>query len=141
MKCQNNEEHNFQVHIDKDKILEIKLCYKCSHDLIRLFFENINELNNYSTSPCPKCGHTEELFILTQKLGCPHCYSHFSVQMDIFNQFFHQNTKHVGKKPKNQQNKEDKIKTLKLYLAQAKEHENYEKAAELVTEIRNLERQ
>ena len=96
------------------------------------------------TKPCPDCGLTVEEFDVKGKFGCKSCYYHFSEKMIDLVYPYHQGYEHVGKMPKkywsNKCNSsiEEKTKLLKLKLAKAIELEEYEKAAEINLELRQV---
>jgi protein arginine kinase activator len=91
--------------------------------------------------PC-KCGMTLQEFDEYGRFGCPHCYDHFEDLIEHVVLPYHNNPEeHVGKRPKylaeRQADKDpkEKMKLLKLRLAQAIELEEYERAAVLKQEI------
>lgn len=94
--------------------------------------------------PCPNCGMTLEMFDKTGRMGCPKCYDHFQILVERVICPYHNATEHVGKRPKHmiQKRMEDdpveKMKLLKLRLAKAIELEEYERAAEINEEIKQL---
>lgn len=95
--------------------------------------------------PCPGCGLTIKEFNKEGKFGCPACYDHYAEEFDSLAVKLHDITpgakiEHVGKIPKNLHNvsPEDQLKTLKLKLAWAVEHEKFEEAAVLKKEIEAL---
>jgi protein-arginine kinase activator protein McsA len=92
--------------------------------------------------PCPKCGHTISDIQSTGKLGCGFCYTHFGDLVDIVDIAQNGAKKHIGKVPKNFINAIDsseKLKILKLRLAWAIEHEQFEDAAKLRDQLKELE--
>lgn len=98
---------------------------------------------NNDVEACP-CGMTEHLLREKGRMGCPKCYSHFGKFMEDMVHPFHKATKHVGKVPKNwlkkktEQDPVEKMKLLKLRYAKALELEEYEQAAEINEEIKQL---
>jgi protein arginine kinase activator len=93
--------------------------------------------------PCPQCGLTPAEFDKTGKFGCPACYDHFTEKLTELVFPYHKADSHVGKIPKSylRQKAEDpveKLKLLKLRMAQAIELEKYELAAEIKKELNEL---
>ena len=93
--------------------------------------------------PC-KCGTTPEDIEQKGRFGCVNCYEHFKEFMESMVYPFHNADTHVGKTPRAQimrkieENPEEKMKLLKLRYAKAIELEEYEKAAEINEEIKQL---
>lgn len=99
-----------------------------------------------SKSACPQCKLTIREFNKTGRFGCPHCYDHFSKEFDSLAMTLHdirgdQPIQHTGKRPKSLHKSaslEEQIKMLKLKMAYAIEHEQYEAAAMLKQQIRKM---
>jgi protein-arginine kinase activator protein McsA len=89
--------------------------------------------------PCPNCGLTAQDLYVTNKFGCPTCYNHFEDLVIEFAEQVHGSQKHVGKRPKGQTEKEEKIKLLKMQLVRAKEHSDFQQAASIVNQLKELE--
>jgi protein arginine kinase activator len=93
--------------------------------------------------PC-KCGMTTKEIEKNGRFGCPHCYDHFEEFMKQMVYPFHKADEHLGKTPKTQimqeieADPEEKMKLLKLKYAKAIELEEYEQAAEINKEIKQL---
>ena len=91
---------------------------------------------------CPVCGFTQADFKKTGRLGCSECYTTFADGLSAMLANMHKGTVHVGKAPGNRAQKREltaKIKTLQATLDDAVAHEQYEKAASLRDEIRQIE--
>jgi protein arginine kinase activator len=90
---------------------------------------------------CPECGMTPADFKKTGKMGCPECYNFYKNDVpDVLAGCQDGSTKHVGKKPKTPRgNPVEILKTLKLKMAHAVEHEKYEEAIELKKRIAVIE--
>ena len=75
------------------------------------------------------------------RLGCPECYQAFLAELNTITQAMHHSRQHVGKIPA-RQGKEVKVSsqiaTLKREIDQAVNKEEYEKAAALRDEMRQL---
>lgn len=115
---------------------------KTSQDLIK-FITNIQSPAK-SVSSC-ECGWSEHDFNTTGRFGCPKCYDHFHEKVEQLVFPYHRSNEHIGKTPRRatkefwESSKEEKLKMLKLQLAQAIELEKYEKAGELNVQIKNIE--
>ena len=95
-----------------------------------------------STTRCPVCGFTQSDFKKTGRLGCSTCYAAFSEGLSSLLKAMHKGTEHVGKLPARAQRTlalSDRMKTLTEDLRKAVEAENYETAASLRDEIKQLE--
>ena len=91
---------------------------------------------------CPECGYDFSDFRNIGRLGCPECYRSFEAQLQPLLRHVHGGTLHGGKTPVRFSDiaaSGPSILQLKEELARAVKSENYEKAAELRDEIRNLE--
>lgn len=106
---------------------------KTVQQLVDLLSNNKSK-ENYP--PCPNCGLTAIEFNKTNKFGCPSCYYHYNDNILGMIKNFQEDDHHIGKKPKNRI--EEKIKTLKLKIAKAKELEDYKKIAQLNVELNSL---
>lgn len=92
---------------------------------------------------CPHCGYKESEFRKTGRLGCPECYNIFvTPQMHILSKIQEAEV-HKGKGPKNQDKRD-----LRLQLAQLKknlmnyiEQEEYERAAQIRDQIKQINAQ
>jgi protein arginine kinase activator len=91
---------------------------------------------------CPVCGFTQADFKKTGRLGCSECYATFAEALAPMLANMHKGTTHVGKAPGNRARLREinaKMKTLQASLDEAVASEQYEKAATLRDEIRQLE--
>lgn len=89
-----------------------------------------NDLPPIEHEPCPNCGLTEQDLNISKKFGCHECYNHFEDLIIDFAEQVHGNK---------QQDKEEKIKLLKMKLIRAKEHSDFKEAASLVNQLKELE--
>jgi protein arginine kinase activator len=97
-----------------------------------------------SSTRCPVCGFTQADFKKTGRLGCSSCYVAFADGLNSLLKAMHKGTSHVGKLPVRAQKTlalSDRMKTLTEDLRKAVQEENYETAAALRDEIRQLESQ
>jgi protein arginine kinase activator len=90
---------------------------------------------------CPRCGFTQADFKKSGRLGCPECYKTFAEGLSGLLKTMHKSTRHVGKAPealRATRENADRLKTLQTKLARAIKDENYEQAALLRDEIKQL---
>ncbi len=90
---------------------------------------------------CPRCGFTQADFKKSGRLGCPECYSTFAEGLAGLLKTMHKGTRHTGKAPealRATRENADRLKTLQNKLAKAIKDENYEQAAQLRDEIKQL---
>ena len=139
------------------KIIEVHLCEDCAKKKTEEFQKQFNitdflselvDINSGDklTSPkvkCSRCGLTYEDFKKTGRLGCAQCYEDMKTQIIPLLKNIHGTTKHKGKTPhlkiKEQASTEDRLKELRLYLERAVKLEEYEEAAAIRDEIKDLE--
>lgn len=94
---------------------------------------------------CPRCGQTFEQFRHTGLFGCSQCYTAFADLLDPVFRRVQGNTRHIGHKhePSEAQLRAERLSTrlseLKHALKLAVDEENYEQAARLRDEIRQLQ--
>ena len=90
---------------------------------------------------CPRCGFTQADFKKAGRLGCPDCYKAFAEGLEGLLKSMHKGTRHVGKVPESlRQTRDlsDRLKNLQKKLAKAIEDENFEQAALLRDEIKQM---
>ncbi len=90
---------------------------------------------------CPSCGFTQADFKKTGRLGCPECYQTFAEGLETMLKTMHKGTRHVGKSPHAQslgQDVEEKVRRLQKRLEKAIAGEDFEAAAVLRDEIKQL---
>jgi protein arginine kinase activator len=90
---------------------------------------------------CPRCGFTQADFKKSGRLGCPECYVTFAEGLRGLLKTMHKGTRHTGKAPealRATRENADKLKTLQTKLAKAIKDENYEQAALMRDEIKQL---
>ena len=94
------------------------------------------------TQKCPVCGFTQADFKKTGRLGCSACYVTFAEGLSSLLKAMHKGTEHVGKLPERAQRAmelSDRVRTLTKNLEKAVAEENYETAASLRDQIKQLE--
>jgi protein arginine kinase activator len=90
---------------------------------------------------CPRCGFTQADFKKSGRLGCPECYATFAEGLAGLLKTMHKGTRHTGKSPealRATRENADRLKTLQTKLARAIKDENYEQAAQVRDEIKQL---
>jgi len=90
---------------------------------------------------CPRCGFTQADFKKSGRLGCPECYQTFAEGLGSLLKTMHKGTRHVGKAPaalRQSRDLSDRLKTLQNKLAKAIKDEDFEQAALLRDEIRQI---
>lgn len=168
MLCQNCQQREANVHITKiinGVKQELHLCEECARENNEF---NINIMNPFSfASPmsfqnilegffeimgspyqipepitCPVCHQSFDDFKRTGKMGCANCYRTFNAEITPIIKRVHGNIQHTGKVPKRTGGilkiKRD-IERLKEELRIAVMNEEYEKAAKLRDQIKELE--
>jgi len=96
-------------------------------------------LNNVE---CPACGIKFQEFRSTGRLGCPSDYDAFREQLLPLLENIHGDIKHVGKTPRRAPHAKQvraELSRLRKQLQQAVTGENYEEAARLRDQIRQME--
>ena len=92
---------------------------------------------------CTFCGLTFKEFRDSGRLGCPHCWSSFESQLRGLLRRIHGSTQHLGKvylsPDPTVSEREERLDGLRRKLQRAVELEDFERAAELRDEIRELE--
>ena len=90
---------------------------------------------------CPKCGFTQADFKKAGRLGCAECYTTFAEGLEGLLKTMHKGTRHAGKVPLALQESRDqaeRLKALRKKLDKAVEDENFEQAAALRDEIKQM---
>ena len=90
---------------------------------------------------CPQCGFSHADFKKSGRLGCPECYKTFAEGLGGLLKSMHKGTRHAGKVPESLRTKRDlseQMDLLQKKLAKAVETEDFEKAAQLRDEIKQL---
>ena len=107
-------------------------------------FFGLPETPRTSKKHCPLCGASFEDFRRSGQAGCPSCYETFSVELKSTLHSIHGNAAHVGRAPakcKKQTVEKSRLEELRDELARAIAEENFENAAKLRDEIRELQNQ
>jgi protein arginine kinase activator len=96
-----------------------------------------------ATSACSFCGLTLQQFRETGRLGCPHCWSTFEGHLRGLVRRIHGGSQHLGKvylsPDPSVSEREKRVESLRRKLLRAVEVEDFERAAEIRDEIRDME--
>src|SRR5271163_1862466 len=90
---------------------------------------------------CPRCGFTQADFKKSGRLGCPECYKTFAEGLSGLLKTMHKGTRHAGRAPESlrvSREISDRLKLLQKKLAKAIESEDFELAARLRDEIKQI---
>lgn len=154
--CGQNEAVLHLTHIENNQMKSLHLCESCaaekgleaSHEQAPLpltdFLAKVNRGEATVAGPCPFCGMKLDEFKKLGRLGCPQCYVTFEPHLAGLLRRLHGGTQHVGKvylppDPSRAQ-QEQRLAGLRRKLDHAVQSEDFERAAQLRDQIRNLER-
>lgn len=159
MLCESCKKNNATFHYTKivnGKIKELHLCEQCAMDnqdfdldnpfsFHKLFtgFIDMQEPRKEKNESiiCHKCGLTYDKFKATGKFGCAVCYETFSDKLESLIRGIHGHNSHKGKIPKRSNERillKRREESLKSELEDAVKLEEYERAAFLRDELKNL---
>jgi protein arginine kinase activator len=159
MLCSICKEREATVHLTQitgDKMQKVDLCEECSKNkgindpagfnLADLLLglgasQELEQAGGGVEIKCSRCGFTQADFKKAGRLGCPECYKTFAEGLEGLLKSMHKGTRHVGKVPESlRQNRDlsDRLKALQKKLAKAIEDENFEQAAHLRDEIKQM---
>lgn len=159
-RCNKNKASIFLTQIINGEKKEYQLCSKCAsidhndnlfNDMFKEFIETlINDINfNYISDEnnddlikCSKCGLNFDDITKIGKVGCSECYNIFNKELNIAIKNIQGSIIHTGKFPKKSGTymyNQRMIKDLKEKLKQKIKYEEYEEAAIIRDEIKNLE--
>ncbi len=159
MKCSICKQKDATVHLTQiagDKMQKVDLCEDCANkkgvndpagfSLADLLLglgaaQEMEQASGGTELQCPRCHFTQADFKKTGRLGCPECYHTFAEGLEGLLKTMHKGTRHVGKVPQGLRQGRDlaeRIKGLKQKLDAAIAGEDFEQAALLRDEIRQL---
>ncbi len=163
MKCQLCDVAEATIHVKEvknDEVTELHMCEKCArekgyHSMVEKgtvsiasqlvwMAENLypGGSSQVGMVKCTECGLKYSEFTKTGRLGCPHCYEDFGTQLRAILRRVHGSVRHAGKAPGkegSQFERRRQIQQLHEELERAIEREEYEDAARIRDEIRQLE--
>ncbi len=145
--CKCNDATVFLTQILEGKMHKVNLCEACSKEKgvqdptsfaladLLLGIGAAEEIEKGApTQKCPVCGFSQADFKKTGRLGCSECYVTFAEGLNSLLKAMHKGTEHVGKLPERAQ-----MRALTENLQKAVADENYETAASLRDQIKQLE--
>ena len=153
--CNKNEANMHMKRIINGRAAEVHLCSDCARSLGygeafsgfslglgELFGELLNKNDNSSNSTlrCTGCGKSFEEIVSDGKMGCAECYGVFYDKLLPSLRRIHGKATHMGTRPvKNENNSyENQLSELKTKLSVAVEEQNFELAAKIRDEIKEL---
>ena len=154
--CKNSDATVFLTQIVEGKMQKVNLCDSCAKAkgvddptgfaladlLLGLGAAQEIERGSGSSQRCPACGFSQADFKKTGRLGCAQCYETFSEGLNSLLKAMHKGTHHTGKVPARiarQVERENALKILQRDLQKAVADENYESAAQIRDQLRQLE--
>jgi protein arginine kinase activator len=152
--CQKNSASVHLTEIINAKVVEMHICQDCARDKASQLKESLSVSSLLGPlldgiDPafdrrvcCHFCGLTFREFKKKGRFGCGNCYTVFKDQLTTFLKNIHGSARYLGKTPVGALAKtsiEGTLKELKVKLASAIELENYEEAARLRDDIKNIE--
>lgn len=159
MLCCICKEKNATVHLTQitgEKMQKVDLCEECAKT------KGVNDQTGFSLADlllglgasqeleqsaggtevkCPQCGFTHADFKKSGRLGCSECYVTFSEGLGSLLKTMHKGTRHVGKVPESLRTRRDlseQLTALQKKLNKAIEAEDFEQAAQLRDQIKQL---
>jgi len=159
MLCSICKEKPATVHLTQivgDKMQKLDLCEECAKAkgvndpsgfaLADLMLglgasQEIEQAGGGTELKCPRCGFSQADFKKSGRLGCPECYKTFAEGLEGLLKTMHKDTRHTGKVPealRATREQSDRLKLLQKKLAKAIEQENFEEAALLRDEIKQI---
>jgi protein arginine kinase activator len=157
--CKEKPATVFLTHIENDKMHKVNLCEDCAKtkgvdnpttfsladaDLLLGLgaSQEITQTPGGVDLKCPRCGFSQADFKKSGRLGCPECYQVFAEGLEGLLKTMHKGTRHTGKSPEALRQSRDHAERLKLLqkkLAKAVESEDFEQAAKLRDELKQLD--
>ena len=153
--CKSNQATVFLTQIVDGKMQKVNLCESCSKEKgvsdptgfaladLLLGLGAAQEIEKSgSVQRCPACGFTQADFKKTGRLGCSICYETYAEGLSSLLKSMHKGTTHVGKIPARQMRMLElgaRLKQLQRDLDKAISEENYETAAQLRDQLKEIE--
>jgi protein arginine kinase activator len=154
--CKEKEATVHLTQIAGDKMQKLDLCEECAKN------KGVNDPTGFSLADlllglgasqeieqsaggaelkCPRCGFTQSDFKKAGRLGCAECYTTFAEALEGLLKTMHKGTRHVGKVPEALRQTRDlseRLSTLERNLSKAVDAEDFERAAQLRDEIKQM---
>ncbi|MEY5009819.1 MAG: hypothetical protein RLZZ253_958 [Verrucomicrobiota bacterium] len=152
--CQQGQATVFLTQIVDGKMQKVNLCETCSREKgvtdptgfaladLLMGMGAAQEIEQGGVQKCPACGFSQSDFKKTGRLGCPDCYQTFAEGLAPMLSGMHKGTVHTGKRPVRMAQfleRRARLKGAESELRRAVAQEDYETAARLRDEIRELE--
>lgn len=164
MICENCKQRAASVHyteIVNSEMVSMHLCRECAEakgfevsgeaapglgDLVAGLIDTtaVDESQRIGRVQCPACGYEYSRFKEIGRLGCPECYAAFEAQLVPLLRHVHGGARHHGKVPPllgEHAARRAQLDALERDLARAVEAEEYERAAAIRDEIREIQAQ
>src|SRR5437773_3790371 len=154
--CKEKEATVHLTQIAGDKMQKVDLCEECAKhkgvndpagfSLADLLLglgasQELEQAAGGSEVKCLKCGFTQADFKKAGRLGCAECYATFADGLEGLLKTMHKGTRHAGKVPeglRQTRDLSDRLNALQQKLAKAIQEENFEQAAALRDEIKQM---
>jgi len=153
--CQQETATVFLTQIVGGKMQKVNLCESCSKekgindptgfalaDLLPGMGESEEYERTETVLKCSVCGFTQGEFKKAGRLGCSACYDVFTEGLEPLLKNVHKGSEHIGKAPESFREtrvQTERLKTLQTGLDRAVKAEEFEKAANLRDQIRQIE--
>jgi protein arginine kinase activator len=153
--CKCNDATVFLTQILEGKMQKVNLCEACSKEKgvqdptsfaladLLLGIGAAEEIEKGSPAKrCSVCGFSQADFKKTGRLGCSECYGTFAEGLGSLLKAMHKGTEHIGKLPERAQRTmalNQQMRALSEDLQKAVADENYETAASLRDQIKQIE--
>lgn len=158
--CHKNEATVHYTEIVHNQMIKMDLCEECakvkgvgvqSPFSISDLLSGLAEMDagaNFEDPVCKCCGLSFTGFRKSGRLGCAECYETFKVPLESLIKTIHKSSKHAGKQfgmhtvaEQHKFSDEEKLNQLKQKLHLAVEKEEYELAAQLRDQIKEIEKE
>ncbi len=167
MECERCKQRSATVHLTQiinDQKKTMHLCEPCAREFQAESFGFVPQMNLHNLlaglfhhqianpfgqqeipegEKCPDCGLTERKFAQQGLLGCGECYRKFGDRLEPVFRRIHGNNRHTGKVPERTGGRVkivNEIHKLKNSLREAVSREEFELAAEIRDQIKDLEK-
>jgi len=158
--CGKNEAEVHLTHIEDNEMKTVHLCPSCAAEkgldagsagknlpltdfLAQMGQAALSDEEATIAGPCSYCHTTVDDFRRSGRLGCPHCYSIYETQLRAILRRIHGSTHHLGKvyvpPASAAADQSARLVGLRRKLQRAVEAEDFERAAVIRDQIRELE--
>ncbi len=153
--CKQDNASIFLTQVVEGKIRKVNLCSGCAEakgvtdptgydlaEMLKGMGEQSVQKKSSRGDSCPNCGFSQADFKKTGRMGCSECYTIFTDGLEGLLKAMHKGTRHKGKVPHGllpEKQKEDQIEALQRQLSTSIENEDYEEAAKIRDQLRQLE--